>query len=216
MDGAVSSGAVDRILNAVESLRNGRGILVVDNPDREDEGDLVFSTDFLSESQVAQTIRDCSGIICLCLPPEKVESLGLPMMTNNNSSKFGTNFTVSIDAKDGVSTGVSAKDRLRTIKTACRAGASAARDLAIPGHVFPLKADAAGVLGRNGHTEATVDIMKLAGLSPYGILCELTNKDGSMSKTPEIMKYSRAHDLPVISVKDITEMRGRYGYNPPS
>ena len=214
MVGALSYGAKSRVLDAVKSLRSGRGILVIDNPDRENEADLIFSTDFLSEAQVAQTIRDCSGIICLCLPPEKVDSLDLPMMTKRNSSRFGTNFTVSIDARYGITTGVSARDRLCTIKTACQSGISL-EDLAIPGHVFPLRADPRGVLGRNGHTEATVDIMKLSGLSPYGILCELTNKDGSMSNNSEIMNYSRMYNLPVVSVEDLIVVRKKYGYNLP-
>lgn len=129
-----------RVLSAIKSLRKGEGIIVCDDPERENEGDLIFAADFLSEAQVAQMIRDCSGIICLCLTPEKVESLGLEMMTEKNSSRFGTNFTVSIEAREGVTTGVSAADRLATVKAACAAKAKKS-DLAIPGHIFPLKSN---------------------------------------------------------------------------
>ena len=200
-----------RIISAVKSLRSGNGIIIIDNPNRENEGDLVYSTDFLKEQQVARMIRDCSGIICLCLPPEKTESLGLSMMTEKNSSKYGTNFTVSIDGIEGVTTGVSAKDRLTTIKTACGKNATKS-DLAIPGHVFPLKADSRGVLGRDGHTEATVDIMRIAGLSPFGILCELTNRDGTMAKNRDITAYSQKYGFPIVSVEDIISVRLKYGY----
>ena len=207
-----ASGAETRVLEAVKALRSGGGILVTDNPDRENEADLIFSTDFLTEEQVARMIRDCSGIICLCLPPDKTESLGLKMMVDENSSRFGTNFTVSIDGKHGVGTGVSARDRLTTIKTAC-APESSNDDLALPGHIFPLKADRNGVLGRNGHTEATVDLMKLSGLSPYGVLCELTNPDGSMAKNEQIKSYSTKYGFPIVSIEDIIYVREAYGYN---
>lgn len=200
-----------RVLSAINSLKSGRGVIIQDDPDRENEGDLIFSTDFLKEEQVAQMIRDCSGIICLCLPPEKVDALGFQMMTSKNTSKFGTNFTVSIEAKNGVSTGVSALDRLKTIKLACSDSARNS-DFAFPGHVFPLKADSFGVLGRAGHTEATVDIMKLAKLSPYGVLCELTNPDGTMSKGEELIDYSKQFSIPIVSVCDICLVREKYGY----
>lgn len=201
-----------RVMSAIKSLRSGNGILVIDNPNRENEADLIFSTDFLSVEQIARMIRDCSGIICLCLTPEKTKSLGLKMMAEENSSRFGTNFTVSIDAKNGITTGVSASDRLATIKTACAKEASIS-DLAIPGHIFPLRADSNGVLGRDGHTEATIDLMKLSALSPSGVLCELTNPDGSMAKNAEITAYSRKYGFPIVSVEDIKFVREKYGYN---
>lgn len=191
-----------RVENAAGALRLGRGILVVDDEDRENEGDLIFSTQYLTKEQVALQIRDCSGIICLCLTEEKVRSLNLPMMTENNRCKNHTNFTVSIEAAVGVTTGVSAADRLATIKAASAAGAGP-EDIVSPGHVFPLKAARKGVLERRGHTEATVDFMKLAGLEPSGVLCELTNPDGTMAKLPEILTYSEKYALPVVSVEDL-------------
>lgn len=201
-----------RVLAAINSLRRGGGIIVCDDPERENEGDLIFAADFLSEGQVAQMIRDCSGIICLCLPPEKVEELGLEMMTEKNSSRFGTNFTVSIEARAGVTTGVSAADRLATVKAACKENAQKS-DLAIPGHIFPLKSNPDGVLGRAGHTEATVDMVRLAGLSPFGVLCEITNPDGTMAKGRDIENYAALHKLPVVGVGDIIKVRKKYGYN---
>lgn len=191
-----------RLSAALESLKSGGGVIIVDDPLRENEADLVFSSDFLTENQVARMIRDCSGIICLCLPPDKVDSLELPLMAPENTSRYGTNFTVSIESRKGVSTGVSAHDRLATIKAACSPSATRA-DLATPGHVFPLRANPKGVVGRDGHTEATVDIMKLAGLSPFGVLCELTNPDGSMAKGKEIFDYGKKYGFPVVAVSDI-------------
>lgn len=192
----------ERVLNAVQALKKGNGILVVDDEDRENEGDLIFASETLTSSQVASLIRDCSGIVCLCLTAERVNELKLPMMTQNNRCKNHTNFTVSIEAKRGVTTGVSAHDRLTTIKTASDS-AYGADDIVTPGHVFPLRACHNGVLERRGHTEATVDFMKLAGLKPAGVLCELTNPDGTMSRLPEIIEYSKKYGFPVVSVEDL-------------
>lgn len=191
-----------RVQNAVKALKNGHGILVVDDEDRENEGDLIFSVENLITPQVAQLIRDCSGIVCVCLTEERVKALELPMMTQNNRCKNHTNFTVSIEAAYGVSTGVSAADRLITIKTAGNPS-SKPSDLVTPGHVFPLKARPNGVLERRGHTEATVDFMKLAGFHPAGVLCELTNQDGTMARLPQVIDYGRKYDLPVVSVEDL-------------
>ncbi len=191
-----------RVENAVASLKAGNGILVTDDENRENEGDLIFSTRYLTKEQVAMQIRDCSGIICLCLTEEKIASLKLPMMTENNKSKNHTNFTVSIEAAQGVTTGVSAADRLTTVKAASAPGAKPC-DIVSPGHVFPLKACGKGVLERRGHTEATVDFMKLAGLEPSGVLCELTNPDGTMARLQEIIEYSGKYSLPVVSVDDL-------------
>lgn len=191
-----------RVQNAVKSLKNGHGILVVDDEDRENEGDLIFSAETLTTPQVAQLIRDCSGIVCVCLTQERVKALELPMMTQNNRCKNHTNFTVSIEAAHGVTTGVSAADRLVTIQTAANPN-SKPSDIVSPGHVFPLKARPNGVLERRGHTEATVDFMKLAGFLPAGVLCELTNPDGTMARLPQVIDYGRKYDLPVVSVEDL-------------
>lgn len=195
-----------RVQNALGALRKGSGILVVDDEDRENEGDLIFSASSLSDEQMALLIRECSGIVCLCITPEKAEALRLAPMVENNTSPYGTAFTVSIEAAEGVTTGVSASDRVRTIKAAV-ADDSRPDHLRHPGHVFPLVAKRGGVLERPGHTEATVDMMKLAGLPPSGVLCELTNQDGSMARLPEIVRFADAHDFPVVAVKDIAAYR---------
>lgn len=198
--------AFERVENALEALRRGQGVLVTDNEARENEGDLIFPAESIGVAQMAVLIRECSGIVCLCLPGEKVKSLALPMMVEKNSSHFSTAFTVSIEAAHGVTTGVSAADRVQTIKAAIAADAKP-EDLRRPGHVFPLKARSGGVLERAGHTEATVDLMRLAGLEPYGVLCELTNPDGSMARMPEIVDFARRHGMPVLTVDDLIAYR---------
>lgn len=199
-----------RIERALDALSRGGGVIVTDDEDRENEGDLIFPAQSITESQMAMLIRECSGIVCLCLTEDKVGALSLPMMVENNSSRFQTAFTVSIEAAEGVTTGVSARDRLATIKTAV-ADSAKPEDLRRPGHVFPLKARPGGVLERPGHTEATVDLMALAGLRPYGVLCELTNPDGTMARLPEIMQFSEAHRIPVLTVEDLVAYRsGRF------
>ncbi|QSH42417.1 3,4-dihydroxy-2-butanone-4-phosphate synthase [Lentisphaerota bacterium ZTH] len=197
---------VIRVENALRSLQLGNGVLVIDNEDRENEGDLIFSAESLDEEKMAVLIRECSGIVCLCLPEEKIASLKLPMMIEKNTSTFNTAFTVSIEAKNGVTTGVSAKDRVQTIKTAISDEAKP-DDLNKPGHVFPLAAKSGGVLEREGHTEATVDLMKLAGLKPYGVLCELTKSNGEMAKLPEILSFAKNNSYPVVTVNDIIGYR---------
>ena len=195
-----------RVESALVSLRNGRGILLVDDEDRENEGDLIFPAEAINEQQMAMLIRECSGIVCLCLTHEKTESLDLPLMVQHNSSRYQTGFTVSIEAREGVTTGVSASDRVKTIRTAvddlCRPD-----DLNRPGHIFPLRARNGGVLERRGHTEGTVDLMKLAGYKSAGVLCELTNSDGTMAKLPEIIHFSREHKIPVVAIDDIALYR---------
>ncbi len=195
-----------RVEAALTSLRSGGGVIVVDDDSRENEGDLIFPAQSLTEAQMAMLIRYCSGIVCLCLTPEKATVLELPPVAAHNSSQYGTAFTVSIEAARGVTTGVSAHDRVHTVKTAVSETAKPA-DLNRPGHVFPLVARAGGVLERQGHTEATVDLMSLADLLPAGILCELTNDDGSMSRLPEISEFASEHDLPLLTVADIVAYR---------
>ena len=196
----------ERVQNGLRALRDGKGIIVVDDGDRENEGDVIFSASALTEEQMALLIRHCSGIVCLCLTPEKADALALAPMVENNTSRFGTAFTVSIEAASGVTTGVSAKDRVATIQAAVAPDASPA-DLHRPGHVFPLVARPGGVMERQGHTEAVVDMMRLSGLPPAGVLCELTNEDGTMARMPEIQRFAVQHSLPVLSVEDIMEYR---------
>ncbi len=195
-----------RMETALAALRAGRGILLVDDEDRENEGDLIFSAQHLSVEQMALSIREGSGIVCLCLTGEKIDSLGLPPMASHNNSRNQTAFTVSIEARHGVTTGVSAADRVTTVKTAV-AEDSKPEDLCHPGHVFPLRADPEGVLNRRGHTEGTVDLMQLAGLAPAGILCELTNPDGTMARLPEIVAFGEQHRMPVLTIEDIVAYR---------
>ena len=196
----------ERLQAALHALKKGQGVLVVDDENRENEGDVIFSAEHLTDEQMALLIRHCSGIVCLCLPPEKTDKLGLKQMVEENKSRYGTAFTVSIEAAQGVTTGVSAADRVCTVKAATAPDASSA-DINHPGHVFPLKARKGGVLERTGHTEATVDLMRLAGLQPCGVLCELTNPDGTMARLPEIVEFGQKHQMPVLSVEDIVEYR---------
>lgn len=198
----------DRVERALQALRRGEGVLLVDDEDRENEGDLIFAAEHLTVEQMAMLIRECSGIVCLCLTDEAVSHLRLPMMAADNTSRNGTAFTVSIEAKTGVSSGVSAADRVTTIRTAIAEGCGP-DDLASPGHVFPLCAQAGGVLARRGHTEGTVDLMRLAGLKPAGVLCELTNPDGSMARLPEVVAFAERHGMPVLSIEDLVAYRLR-------
>lgn len=197
---------LERVEKALYALRNGQGVLVTDDEQRENEGDLIFPAESLTEDQMAILIRECSGIVCLCLTDEKVRALALPMMVEKNSSRFQTAFTVSIEAANGVTTGVSAADRVTTVRAAI-ADHAKPEDLSRPGHVFPLRACPGGVLERQGHTEATVDLMRLAGLRPYGVLCELTNPDGTMARLPEIIAFAKKCNLSVLTVDDLVNYR---------
>ncbi|OXA90398.1 3,4-dihydroxy-2-butanone-4-phosphate synthase [Flavobacterium hercynium] len=196
----------ERVENALKHLQNGKGILLTDDEDRENEGDLIFSAHTMSFQDMALMIKECSGIVCLCLTNEKADQLQLPYMVQENTSHFQTPFTITIEAKNGVTTGVSAADRITTIKTAVAQNAQASH-LARPGHIFPLRAKNNGVLERNGHTEGSVDLMKLAGLQPEAVLCELMNEDGTMSKLDDIVRFANHHDLIVLSIEDITYYR---------
>ncbi|WP_409159638.1 3,4-dihydroxy-2-butanone-4-phosphate synthase [Pectobacterium sp. B2J-2] len=196
----------ERVERALDALRHGRGVLVLDDEDRENEGDMIFSAENMTVEQMALTIRHGSGIVCLCLTEERRQQLELPMMVEKNSSHYQTAFTVTIEAAEGVTTGVSAADRLTTIRAAIADNAKPS-DLNRPGHVFPLRAQPGGVLTRGGHTEATVDLMTLAGLKPSGVLCELTNDDGSMAHAPEVIAFARQHDMPVLTIEDLVAYR---------
>jgi len=196
----------ERVENALEQLKNGKGVLVTDDENRENEGDLIFSAQHINTQDMALMIRECSGIVCLCLTNKKADELELPYMVKENTSSFQTPFTITIEARNGVTTGVSAKDRVTTIKTAI-AKNTKPEDLAKPGHIFPLRANENGVLGRNGHTEGSVDLMKLAGLQPEAVLCELMNEDGSMAKLDKIISFAQEHDLVVLSIEDIIYYR---------
>lgn len=195
-----------RVENAIRKLQSGKGILLVDDEDRENEGDIIFPASTMTARDMALMIRECSGIVCLCITPEKSYELGLRPMVERNNSKNQTAFTISIEAREGVTTGVSAADRIRTIQAAVSRTA-VPEDLVHPGHVFPLVAKEGGVFERRGHTEGSIDLVKLAGLGETAVLCELTNEDGTMSKLPEIIEFAEKHDMTVVSIEDIVQYR---------
>jgi 3,4-dihydroxy 2-butanone 4-phosphate synthase len=194
---------VDAALNA---LREGRAVVLQDDHDRENEADLIVAAERLSVETMALLIRECSGIVCLCLPDEKIRALDLPPMVAQNESRHGTAFTVSIEARHGVSTGVSAADRVTTIRAAIADDAKPA-DIVRPGHVFPLRAAQGGVLTRRGHTEGTVDLAILAGLRPAGVLCELMNPDGTMMRGADIERFAAKHGMPMLTIAELVEFR---------
>jgi 3,4-dihydroxy 2-butanone 4-phosphate synthase len=200
---------ITRVENALTALQEGRGVLLLDDEDRENEGDIIYSVEHLTNEQMALMIRECSGIVCLCLTDSQADKLQLPPMVVNNNSANQTAFTVSIEAKVGVTTGVSAADRVTTIKTAANPHAKP-EDLARPGHVFPLRARPGGVMTRRGHTEGTIDLMQMAGLQPAGVLCEVTNPDGTMAKTPELVAFGRLHNMPVLTIEDMVAYRNQF------
>jgi 3,4-dihydroxy-2-butanone 4-phosphate synthase len=196
----------ERVERALADIKSGKGVLLVDDEDRENEGDIIYAAENMGVAEMALMIRECSGIVCLCLPKSRCEEMELRPMVTNNESKNQTAFTISIEARAGVTTGVSAADRLQTIRTAINPQ-SQPSDLVHPGHVFPLMAKDGGVLERRGHTEGSVDLAKLAGLSPAAVLCELTNPDGTMAKLPEIVTFANIHQMTVLSIEDIYQYR---------
>lgn len=202
---------IERVEQGLAALRAGRGVLVLDDEDRENEGDLIFAAETITPEQMALTIRHGSGIVCLCITEARRRQLELPMMVEVNSSQNQTAFTVTIEAAHGVTTGVSAQDRVTTIRAAIADDARPS-DIHRPGHVFPLRAHDGGVLARRGHTEATIDLMRLAGFKPYGVLCELTNDDGSMARTPEVIEFARQHQMPVLTIEDLVAYREAYPF----
>jgi 3,4-dihydroxy 2-butanone 4-phosphate synthase len=198
-----------RLRIALDAIRHGRAVVLLDDDDRENEGDLVVAADRITVPMMATLIRECSGIVCLCLSDDALQRLALPPMVANNGSRYGTAFTVSIEARDGVTTGVSAADRVTTIRTAIAVGASAA-DLVSPGHVFPLRAAPGGVLERRGHTEGAVELARLAGLQPAAVLCELMNEDGSMMRGDALIAFSRAHGYPMLTIDELVAYRSEH------
>ncbi|MFC6276177.1 3,4-dihydroxy-2-butanone-4-phosphate synthase [Psittacicella hinzii] len=206
---------LSRIQDAVKALQENRGVLILDDENRENEGDLIFAAEHITVPQMAELIRYGSGIVCLCIDAQLAQRLELPYMVDNNTSVNKTAFTVTIEAAQGVSTGVSAADRVTTVKAAVKPGAVAA-DLHRPGHMFPLIANPQGVLGRRGHTEASIDICKIAQRGNYGVICEITNDDGTMARAPEIVAFGAKFNYPVITIDDLTWYLENYGYQTPS
>lgn len=199
---------IQNIEAALEDIRQGKMVILVDDEDRENEGDLVIAAELVTPEAVNFMAKEGRGLICLSLTEERADELDLPLMVQENSSSFGTAFTVSIEARRGVSTGISAKDRATTIQVAI-ADESQAKDLARPGHVFPLRAKKGGVLVRAGQTEGSVDLARLAGLKPAGVICEIMNDDGSMARMPQLKKFAKKHDLKIVTVADLVSYRMR-------
>jgi 3,4-dihydroxy 2-butanone 4-phosphate synthase/GTP cyclohydrolase II len=197
------------IEDAIEDIRRGRMVVVVDDENRENEGDLTIAAQFVTPEAINFMTKEGRGLICLALSPERCDELGLDLMAAKNESAFETAFTVSIEAREGVTTGISAHDRARTIQVAIDPQA-APRDIVQPGHVFPLKARAGGVLERVGQTEAAVDLARLAGLNPAGVICEIMNDDGTMARVPDLVDYCDRHNLKMVTVADLVAYRRRH------
>ena len=198
--------STERVENALLKLQQGKGILLVDDENRENEGDIIFPASTITEKDMALLIRECSGIVCLCISEEKSRHLNLRPMVETNNSKNQTAFTISIEAKEGVESGVSARDRVTTIRTAVAENAEAGH-IASPGHVFPLIAKKGGVFERRGHTEGSVDLVKMANLGDDAVLCELMNEDGSMARLPEIVDFAIKKEMSVVTIEDIYAYR---------
>ena len=209
-------GAVERdladVISPIEQIiddaRNGRMFVLVDHEDRENEGDLVIPAQMATPEAINFMARYGRGLICLAMTSERADSLGLQLMSSYNSSRHETAFTISIEAREGVTTGISAHDRAHTVAVAIDAGKTAA-DIATPGHVFPLRARDGGVLVRAGHTEAAVDISRLAGLNPSGVICEIMNDDGSMARLPDLIGFAQLHGLKIGTISDLISYRRR-------
>jgi 3,4-dihydroxy 2-butanone 4-phosphate synthase len=204
------TGLAARIAAALDAMRAGVPVILLDDFDRENEADLIVACDRLTVQTMALMIRECSGIVCLCLTADRVRELELPPMAIENGSRYGTPFTVSIEARHGVTTGVSAADRVATIRAATAAGAQPA-DLVRPGHVFPLRAAPGGVLARAGHTEGSVDLAVMAGLAPAAVLCELMNPDGTMMRGDGIEAFARQHGMPILTIAEMIAWRKLHG-----
>jgi 3,4-dihydroxy 2-butanone 4-phosphate synthase/GTP cyclohydrolase II len=197
---------IESVRAAIEEIRQGKMVILVDDEDRENEGDLCMAADVVNPDAINFMARFGRGLICLTLTPEKCDALDLPPMVQDNTSQFGTAFTITIEARHGVTTGISAADRATTIKVAVASDARPT-DLARPGHVHPLRARAGGVLQRAGQTEGSVDLARLAGFSPAGVICEIMNDDGTMARMPQLEAFAKTHDLHIVTIKDLIAYR---------
>ncbi|GAA4983740.1 hypothetical protein GCM10023205_62050 [Yinghuangia aomiensis] len=202
--------ALDSIEEAIASIAVGRAVVVVDDETRENEGDLIFAAEHATPELVAFMVRYTSGYVCVPLLPEACDRLELPPMYHTNQDRRGTAYAVAVDAREGVATGISAADRARTIRL-LGSPATSPGDLSRPGHVVPLRADPGGVLARLGHTEATIDLARLAGCEPAGVLCELVNDDGTMMRLPELRAFADRFGLRLVSIADLVAYRQRIG-----
>jgi 3,4-dihydroxy 2-butanone 4-phosphate synthase/GTP cyclohydrolase II len=193
---------------AIEDIRQGRFVVVVDAEDRENEGDLTIAAQFATPEAINFMATHARGLICLCLTPDRCDELGLEQMARENEAPLRTAFTISIEAREGVTTGISAHDRAHTIQTAIDASRGS-HDLVRPGHVFPLRARPGGVLERSGQTEAAVDLARLAGVNPAGVVCEIMNEDGTMARVPDLVGFCERHDVKLLTIADLIEYRRR-------
>ncbi|OUJ13690.1 3,4-dihydroxy-2-butanone-4-phosphate synthase [Acetobacter sp. DsW_063] len=203
----------ETLARAVEAIRAGRMVVMVDDEDRENEGDLVMAAEFMTPEAMNFMVTHGRGLVCLPMTPERVAHLDLPMMTRVNTAPRSTAFTVSIEAREGVTTGISAHDRSRTVLAAVAPDAQAV-DLVSPGHIFPLRAAPGGVLERDGHTEGSIDLARLAGCSPAAVICEIMSKDGSMARRPELEDYAALHGLVIVSIAELTAWVREHGTTP--
>ncbi|MCB8889493.1 bifunctional 3,4-dihydroxy-2-butanone-4-phosphate synthase/GTP cyclohydrolase II [Vreelandella malpeensis] len=201
-----SSEGLSPIAELVEDIRQGKMVILMDDEDRENEGDIIMAAEKVRPEHINFMARHACGLICLPMTRERCERLELPLMVGNNGSGFGTKFTLSIEARDGVTTGISAADRARTVQAAVAPGARA-RDIVQPGHIFPLMAEPGGVLRRAGHTEAACDLAALAGCDPSGVICEIMNDDGTMARRPELEAFARKHDIKMGTIADLIHYR---------
>lgn len=200
--------SISSIEEIIETARNGLPYILVDAEDRENEGDVIIPAQFATPAQINFMARHARGLICLAMTEERARELRLPPMVTENNSGYGTAFTISIEARDGVTTGISAHDRARTVAVAIDPS-KGCDDIVSPGHVFPLVARGGGVLVRTGHTEAAVDVSRLAGLIPAGVICEVLNEDGTMARLPDLVGFSREHDIPIGTIADLISYRRR-------
>ncbi|WP_168013816.1 bifunctional 3,4-dihydroxy-2-butanone-4-phosphate synthase/GTP cyclohydrolase II [Halomonas salinarum] len=203
---APAAGDLARIEDLIEDIRQGKMVILMDDEDRENEGDVIMAAEKVEAAHINFMARHARGLICLPMTRERCERLKLPLMVHDNGSGFGTKFTLSIEAAEGVSTGISAADRARTVRAASARDAKAA-DIVQPGHIFPLMAEPGGVLRRAGHTEAACDLASIAGLDPSGVICEVMNDDGSMARRPELERFAAEHDLKMGTIADLIHYR---------
>jgi len=200
---------LDSIETIIEEAKNGRMFVLMDDENRENEGDLIVPAQMITADKVNFMAKYARGLICLSITAQRAKELELPPMTSNNQSRLGTAFTISIEAREGITTGISAADRAHTIQTAIDP-AKGKEDICSPGHIFPLVAKEGGVLIRAGHTEASVDIAKLAGLIPAAVICEIMNDDGTMARLPDLLDFAKKHDLKIGTIADLIAYRQKY------
>ena len=201
-----TASAISPVSEIIDELRAGRMVILVDEEDRENEGDLVMAAEFVTPEAINFMVTHARGLVCLTLTAERCLQLELPMMSNRNGTAYGTNFTVSIEAAEGVDTGISVADRARTIHVAVARDAKP-QDLVQPGHIFPLRAVPGGVLVRAGHTEAGCDLTGMAGLTPAAVICEILKSDGTMARLPDLIEYSKTHQLKIGTIADLIQYR---------